>query len=540
MMKFKQSLRKLTNLRSGFIAIITLAMIAAFSSAAHYDSKAAGAPISKVSDSIYLDASYNFTISKSAGVSYFGCNNGYTANVSSDSQKGTIGAWFYNVGSYNGTSIDLKMTVVGWDKRLNGSTINVHPTLNNGIQLINVDGVTVRYDFYRSGTGTPITVKGYSCITDVDDQQSFTLVSGIEQAYIASNSILSVSGSKVSSPSITTTNDDTRSWVQLVFNTNSFTVKYTNSPDMYSHFEFSPNPVASIVKIAHKIMNTNANGVITDNITNIKDHESRTITWTPNKGYYVASVKIDGNAQSNINEKGGSYTFSDITSDHKVDVVCKPYHKVTTKVTNGTISPSNSTLKDGANYSTDYAPKEGYYLYSVTVDGKTVSSETFRNGYDFRNIMEDHNIEVVYKIKPTVTVTKRIAVDDIYYDHGNPTFLFNLSGTDFEGNACSYYKSMTFDSDYVKNNAFTENGVRYVEGSVQFTGLMPGSYTAKEQGVSRYTTDTVSGVAGGTAGQGTASFDLVSNENGSANFTNAHTVYRNLSHNSAVINEVHK
>lgn len=65
---------------------------------------------------------------------------------------------------------------------------------------------------------------------------------------------------------------------------------------------------------------------ITPTITNIYPEESKTVTWKPETGYHVKSVTIDGNAQQ-VNPAGGTYTFSNINSNHDVAVVSQ----VTTK-----------------------------------------------------------------------------------------------------------------------------------------------------------------------------------------------------------------
>lgn len=97
--------------------------------------------------------------------------------------------------------------------------------------------------------------------------------------------------------------------------------------------------------------------------------------------------------------------------------------------------------------------------------------------------------------KKTITLTKMIRVDEIYYSHGVPTFIFKLSGTTRAGTEYTYYQSMVFDEAYVKANAV--NG--YVSQSVTFSGLHSAYYFAEELDTSRYylagITDVVNGVA---------------------------------------------
>lgn len=495
-----------------------------------YDVQAADF-ISRADSNTYLDAAYNFTISKSSNVSYFGCDNGYLANVTNDGQKGTIGAWFYNVGTYKGKSVDLKMTVVDWEYRKNGSILNVHPTLNNGIQIVNIDGATVRYDFYESGTSNLISVKGYACITDIDDQQGVTFLSGVEKVYLTTDTILSASGNRVSSPSVLTNNDETRAWAQLVFNTNSFTVKYHNSPDMYSHFDFAPNAITSLAKIAHKVTTSNENGVITDNITDIKDGENRTITWTPNPGYYVKSVSIDGTLQNSVNEAGDSYTFNNIVGNHTVDVVCVPYCKVETEVINGIITDSNLTLKAGESYGVQYSPNPGYYLKSVTVDGNSVDITAFEKKYDFTNITGNHHIKVIYEPTPVIKITKQISYDDIYWEFGNPSFIFKIEGTDYLGKKHIYYRTISFNiEDTVSEGVLSK--------TIEEQNIPAGEYSVTECQVSRYNLSKVTDLVGSKIISDGALYDTMNNNQASATFVNDHTRYDKFSHKDVVINRI--
>jgi len=132
-----------------------------------------------------------------------------------------------------------------------------------------------------------------------------------------------------------------------------------------------------------------------------------------------------------------------------------------------------------------------------------------------------------------VTLIKRIAVEDIIFEHGNPTFIFRLSGTDYEGMTHTFYDVVTFTKEYVSANA--KNG--YVEAGVTFY-VKPGSYTASEEKSSRYDFESISAVVNGTVSGETVRFDLETHDAASAVFTNLKTEYQNYSHNDLVINHV--
>lgn len=75
------------------------------------------------------------------------------------------------------------------------------------------------------------------------------------------------------------------------------------------------------------------NGIITDSVYKIEKDQSRVISYTPNEGYYVKSVTVDGTKISLLGNTK-SVTLSGISEDHKVNVVFakKPTIDVTTNL----------------------------------------------------------------------------------------------------------------------------------------------------------------------------------------------------------------
>ena len=88
-----------------------------------------------------------------------------------------------------------------------------------------------------------------------------------------------------------------------------------------------------------------------------------------------------------------------------VNDVIKNYHRIKTKVEGGTITPSINNIKDGENKTITYSPNNPsrQYLKSITIDGKEISTNTYKNSYTFSNINEDHDISVIYANKYVVT-----------------------------------------------------------------------------------------------------------------------------------------
>ena len=113
--------------------------------------------------------------------------------------KGKFYALYKNVGIYNGKIIDVKATVMDYEWA-------VSPTSTPTIQLTSsyignsvrgLKWVRIKYDFFESGTTTPITIKGNTTYWDVDGNQGIILDNNSKGLYSTSNSSLKVT--KVSS-----------------------------------------------------------------------------------------------------------------------------------------------------------------------------------------------------------------------------------------------------------------------------------------------------------------------------------------------------
>ena len=84
-------------------------------------------------------------------------------------------------------------------------------------------------------------------------------------------------------------------------------------------------------------------------------------------------------------------------------------YTITTSVENGTIDES-CVADYGSSKTINYAPKDGYHLKSVTVDGEEIDITKYPSSYAFEDIAADHDIKVVYEkdeepITPTTTST---------------------------------------------------------------------------------------------------------------------------------------
>ena len=190
----------------------------------------------------------------------------------------------------------------------------------------------------------------------------------------------------------------------------------------------------------HKITTSIVHGTITPTVTNIPPGENRTITYSPDSGYYVKSVTVDDNmlGASDLKAHLSSYVFLNIQGDHKIHVVCAPYPVITiTKQ----IDTSDVVFAKGAPVfsfkvtGTDYLGSSHTYYReiawpkgSVSVASKSVSlrippgqymvSELVSNDWTLQSVSAGSNASVSRK---TLTVDTRNA------DTASGTFLNKMT-----------------------------------------------------------------------------------------------------------------
>lgn len=135
-----------------------------------------------------------------------------------------------------------------------------------------------------------------------------------------------------------------------------------------------------------------------------------------------------------------------------------------------------------------------------------------------------------------VHVTKRIQAADLHWEHGAPTFLFQLTGTTADGEAKAYTQTVTFSERYVSERTDARG---YVEATASFLRLKAGTYACEEIPVQRYELKEIREVSdNGTIRGKTVDFDLTNSALGSATFVNEKTDWRDYSDTTSVTNLV--
>ncbi len=134
----------------------------------------------------------------------------------------------------------------------------------------------------------------------------------------------------------------------------------------------------------------------------VNSGDSQTFTITPDSGYSISNVVVDGVSQGPIS----TYTFTNVTADHTITATfTSTSHTISaTSGANGSISPSGTTTVDhGGSVTYTITPDSGYSISDVRVDG---TSQGTISTYTFSNVTYDHTITATFtSTSHTITAT---------------------------------------------------------------------------------------------------------------------------------------
>ena len=216
-----------------------------------------------------------------------------------------------------------------------------------------------------------------------------------------------------------------------------------------------------------------ANGTISPNgINSVMAGSGLTFTITPNSGYQVASVLVDGTSVG----AAPSYTFSNVTSNHTISAtfIGQPFTITSSAGPNGTISPSGlDVVNYGSSPTFTITPNFGYQVASVIVDGTSMGAVT---SYTFSNVNSNHTITATFVVQtfiiqenpgPNGTISPNEPLGIVYVNYGSsPTFTitpnsgYYIGWVAVDGNSVGGVTSYTFSfvsSNHTISAAFYPN-----------------------------------------------------------------------------------
>ena len=267
-----------------------------------------------------------------------------------------------------------------------------------------IGGVT-RYRVAPSSSGS----YGWIASTFADASQSVFSITVTRKKYNVSSSI--TNGTITQTSTVLSGNNKTITWnANSNYYVSSIAIDGANvnvssrRSGSYTFNNVKKNHSVSVACNPCFVINTTiSNGKITGSVGGIDPNQNKTITFSPNDGYYVSQIIVDGYAYS-YKDYPNSYTFSNITSNHSIDVVCEPLKTITTEISNGVITKTLTNLHPDDIKDINFNAFYEYYIQSVVVDGKSITVKDFEEGnYEFDTVVTDHFIKVVCLPKPKIT-----------------------------------------------------------------------------------------------------------------------------------------
>ena len=134
--------------------------------------------------------------------------------------------------------------------------------------------------------------------------------------------------------------------------------------------------------------------------TTVNSGDSKTFTITPNTGFKIKDIKVDGVSVGAVS----TYTFSNVTQDHIIEAQFEPITFTITASSGvgGTMTPSGTvSINYGESKTFTITPDKGYKIKDVKVDGKSVGAVS---KYTFTNVTDNHTIEATFEKNEIVIV----------------------------------------------------------------------------------------------------------------------------------------
>ncbi|MGD0204416.1 MAG: PKD domain-containing protein [Candidatus Bathyarchaeia archaeon] len=182
----------------------------------------------------------------------------------------------------------------------------------------------------------------------------------------------------------------------------SYSVTCTVTDSAFVPASAASNAVSVTVNQLTITVTQGANGVIAPGTITVNYGGSQTFTITPNTGYYIASLSVDGSPVT----AASSYTFSNIQASHTITATfaINTYTITVTQGANGVIAPGTITVDYGATPSFSITPNTGYHIASITVDGASVAvTSPSGQTYQFSAVSADGSLTATFAITTSTT-----------------------------------------------------------------------------------------------------------------------------------------
>ena len=165
--------------------------------------------------------------------------------------------------------------------------------------------------------------------------------------------------------------------------------------------------VATFKKLTFKITTTaSEGGTVVPSSEIIEWGDDATVTVTPNEGYELSTLTVDGNDK--ISElKDGVLTISAVKANVNVEATFKKLtFKITTKASEGgTVVPSSEIIEWGDDATVTVTPNENYKLNTLTVNGNDKIGELKDGVLTINAVKADVNVEATFVTNESIKIS---------------------------------------------------------------------------------------------------------------------------------------
>ena len=223
-----------------------------FESSSTLAKNASGVTVANASTT--MDGSYSFfpKYNSNSSVETFGASFSTTSDghkyctLRDKSLAGKIGCWYYNVGTYKGRQLDIKLTVTDYtlysfegDPEVGYFYVDMNKI---GLNNCNTRDMTADLAFYDHETGQPVSVKGFITFADIDICQGVEILTSPDKVYVANDcELYKASGRNLfiapwEEPPLngnSINDDDTSHWVQVNYSGTHLKYKFYSARENY-------------------------------------------------------------------------------------------------------------------------------------------------------------------------------------------------------------------------------------------------------------------------------------------------------------------
>lgn len=135
--------------------------------------------------------------------------------------------------------------------------------------------------------------------------------------------------------------------------------------------------------------------IVPSGLVKVEGGGDRDFVITPDEGYYIADVIVDGKPVGKVNY----FKFKKVSAPHSIIAVFnKVYPILASASEGGSISPSGvSMVNRGDNKTYTIAPDQNYHIVDIRVDTTWLGAAVLDEGtYTFTNVTAPHDIMVVF------------------------------------------------------------------------------------------------------------------------------------------------